>query len=475
MTTQEHKNNNNNHRHKDKSGNISSGNPSMGKSKQNNFLRLSLPGLGLLRKFQQYRRLPQEPPAAPTHHLEEELDRLTGKIDNLLCRIEGQDQEIAKGQEEECVVCGTNRASMQTLPCAHQVVCRQCFVRTIQMAVAQKRLPLRCILCRAKVLRIKQDHRGKDGLVVQSKDELIHSEALSGLPKSVSGYNIGNYISSSGSNYSFTSGVSAVSSESSCSRKSSLARDFSFSSLSNFQNVNLLNKSQIPRSKSGSFCSRRARRSRSPSPLGGSRSKSVEGVPPIIKIERSPSDECLFPPSPASPLSPGLPPARSPNSCWDRGSRSPRSPTSPTSPNSPVDGERIFSSRGSSRLSTPLSPIKESRKESGSLLELHCSPVRENKIELQSVPKKPSSRIRCTEKILTQLEVHANVVGEKEEEEELLMEADRSWTFQKRGRAIKKLSSEDIASFERNCSDLERPTGGRLTVKHSKSVTFKDC
>jgi hypothetical protein len=44
-------------------------------------------------------------------------------------------------------------------------------------------------------------------------------------------------------------GVSAVSSESAASRKSSLSRDFSFSSLSNFQNVNLLNKSQIPRSK----------------------------------------------------------------------------------------------------------------------------------------------------------------------------------------------------------------------------------
>ncbi len=44
-------------------------------------------------------------------------------------------------------------------------------------------------------------------------------------------------------------GVSAVSSESSSSRKSTLVRDFSFSSLSNFQNVNLLNKSQIPRSK----------------------------------------------------------------------------------------------------------------------------------------------------------------------------------------------------------------------------------
>ena len=44
-------------------------------------------------------------------------------------------------------------------------------------------------------------------------------------------------------------GVSAVSSESSSSRKSTIVRDFSFSSLSNFQNVNLLNKSQIPRSK----------------------------------------------------------------------------------------------------------------------------------------------------------------------------------------------------------------------------------
>ena len=59
---------------------------------------------------------------------------------------------------------------------------------------------------RGSIFRIKQDHRGKDGMVVQSKDELVHSEALSGLPKSVSGYNIGNYISSSGSNYSFTSG-----------------------------------------------------------------------------------------------------------------------------------------------------------------------------------------------------------------------------------------------------------------------------
>ena len=177
----------------------------------------------MLRKFQQYRRLPQDPAPAPApgHHLEEELDRLTSKIDNLLCKIEGQDQDTARGQEEEvssrskeeapvtlrfqCVVCGTNRACMQTLPCAHQVVCRKCFVRTIQMAVAQKRLPLRCIMCRAKVLKIKQN-----GALVTARDEVVVLDN-DGLPKSVSGYNINNNISCSGSNYSFTSGNSAIS------------------------------------------------------------------------------------------------------------------------------------------------------------------------------------------------------------------------------------------------------------------------
>jgi len=68
------------------------------------------------------------------------------------------------------------------------------------------------------------------------------------------------------------------------------------------------------------------------------------------------------------------------------------------------------------------------------------------------------------------------MVGGKEEEEELLLESERSWICQKRGRTIKKLSSEEIASFERDSSDLERQAAaGRLTVKHSKSVTFKDC
>ena len=43
----------------------------------------------------------------------------------------------------QCVACATNRATMQTFPCAHQAVCRTCFVRMIQAAVAAKKLPLR--------------------------------------------------------------------------------------------------------------------------------------------------------------------------------------------------------------------------------------------------------------------------------------------------------------------------------------------
>ena len=128
--------------------------------------------------------------------------------------------------------------------------------------------------------------------------------------------------------------------------------------------------------QSAGFGSRRVRRSRSPSPQGGNRSKSVEGVAPIIKIERTPSDDSIFSPSPTSPPAP----------------LSPRSPTSPTS----VEAERLYSNRGTSRLSvsTPLSPIKESRKETESLLDFSNSPIKEKKIKLAAVPKKQSSRIR---------------------------------------------------------------------------------
>lgn len=57
-------------------------------------------------------------------------------------------------QEDECVICINARATMQTSPCGHRVVCRRCFVKTIQSAVAQRLLPLRCVICRARVNRL---------------------------------------------------------------------------------------------------------------------------------------------------------------------------------------------------------------------------------------------------------------------------------------------------------------------------------
>lgn len=51
----------------------------------------------------------------------------------------------------QCVICISAKATMQTFPCGHRVVCRKCFVKTIQMVVSQRMLPLRCVICRAKV------------------------------------------------------------------------------------------------------------------------------------------------------------------------------------------------------------------------------------------------------------------------------------------------------------------------------------
>lgn len=56
----------------------------------------------------------------------------------------------------QCVICVNSKATMQTWPCGHQVVCRKCLVRTIQIAVSRRSLPLRCVVCRARVLRLKR-------------------------------------------------------------------------------------------------------------------------------------------------------------------------------------------------------------------------------------------------------------------------------------------------------------------------------
>lgn len=61
----------------------------------------------------------------------------------------------------QCVVCLSAKATMQTYPCGHKVVCRKCFVKTIQVAVTQRCLPLRCVVCRTRILKLKQTAPGR--------------------------------------------------------------------------------------------------------------------------------------------------------------------------------------------------------------------------------------------------------------------------------------------------------------------------
>lgn len=74
--------------------------------------------------------------------------------DKLLNKLEESEPEPPTSQEDECVICINARATMQTSPCGHRVVCRRCFVKTIQSAVAQRLLPLRCVICRARINRL---------------------------------------------------------------------------------------------------------------------------------------------------------------------------------------------------------------------------------------------------------------------------------------------------------------------------------
>ncbi|XP_022168113.1 uncharacterized protein LOC111032181 [Myzus persicae] len=89
-------------------------------------------------------------------YAESQLRNLNTKIDKLLNKLDEKEQDEAKTPEEECVICVNSKATMQTWPCGHRVVCRKCLVRTIQIAVSRRSLPLRCVVCRARVLRLKR-------------------------------------------------------------------------------------------------------------------------------------------------------------------------------------------------------------------------------------------------------------------------------------------------------------------------------
>ncbi|XP_048754684.1 uncharacterized protein LOC125665829 isoform X1 [Ostrea edulis] len=85
-----------------------------------------------------------------------DFENLHHRIDKLLAKLDDSDLDATQTEEEECVVCLAAKATMQTFPCGHKIVCRKCFIKTIQVAVSQRCLPLRCVICRSSILKVRQ-------------------------------------------------------------------------------------------------------------------------------------------------------------------------------------------------------------------------------------------------------------------------------------------------------------------------------
>ncbi|XP_065091861.1 ensconsin [Ochlerotatus camptorhynchus] len=178
---------------------------------------LTMPGAIIAYKYSQYRQRRRE--AANRRVTERELTALHNKIEKLLSKLEESELEPPTSQEDECVICINARATMQTSPCGHRVVCRRCFVKTIQSAVAQRLLPLRCVICRARINRLTS---GSTSWRLQGSASSYSMGSKSwSVPGSASSYSVdAARVTQSASLYSMSSGsscMSGISNISSCS------------------------------------------------------------------------------------------------------------------------------------------------------------------------------------------------------------------------------------------------------------------
>ncbi|XP_058128865.1 uncharacterized protein LOC131289821 [Anopheles ziemanni] len=192
---------------------------------------LTMPGALIAHKYSQFRQRRRE--AANRRVTERELSALHTKIEKLLCKLEESELEPPTSQEDECVICINARATMQTSPCGHRVVCRRCFVKTIQSAVAQRLLPLRCVICRARINRLTS---GSTSWRLQGSASSYSMGSKSwSVPGSASSYSVDARVTQSASLYSMSSGsscVSGISNMSSCSGTSGTSGMSSSSSTS---------------------------------------------------------------------------------------------------------------------------------------------------------------------------------------------------------------------------------------------------
>ncbi|XP_058836598.1 dual specificity protein kinase pyk3 [Topomyia yanbarensis] len=192
---------------------------------------LAMPGAIIAYKYSQYRQRRRE--AANRRVTERELTALHNKIEKLLSKLEESELEPPTSQEDECVICINARATMQTSPCGHRVVCRRCFVKTIQSAVAQRLLPLRCVICRARINKLTS---GSTSWRLQGSASSYSMSSKSwSVPGSASSYSVDDpRVTQSASLYSMSSGsscMSGISNLSNCSGTSGMSSSSSNSGI----------------------------------------------------------------------------------------------------------------------------------------------------------------------------------------------------------------------------------------------------
>ncbi|KRY02051.1 hypothetical protein T4E_289 [Trichinella pseudospiralis] len=76
---------------------------------------------------------------------------------HLCCRHLSIEQPCSSINSYKCVVCLSGKASLQTFPCGHMV------------ALDERQLPLRCIICRSRIVRLKQQFSSRCRVAVRTQ------------------------------------------------------------------------------------------------------------------------------------------------------------------------------------------------------------------------------------------------------------------------------------------------------------------
>ncbi|XP_073235496.1 uncharacterized protein [Porites lutea] len=87
----------------------------------------------------------------------EKLVELRDKLEQLLGSLDNFEPEPPETEDDECIVCNSAKAIIQTYPCKHRVLCRRCFVKTLQVAVNDLNLPLKCVVCRTRIQTLDRE------------------------------------------------------------------------------------------------------------------------------------------------------------------------------------------------------------------------------------------------------------------------------------------------------------------------------